>query len=92
MADESMPGAENFVPLPLDQPLMEGTPLVAADGEALGTVSEVAADRFKVAVPLARDYWLPRLMIAGIAPGGDIVLTIPSDEVEAAHLPGPNEA
>ena len=91
MADESTPGAREFVPLPLDQPLMDGTPVVASDGESLGTVAEVATDRFKVAVPLARDYWLPRLTIAGMAPGGDIVLTISSDQVAHAHVPAPGE-
>jgi hypothetical protein len=90
MVDESTPGAQNFVPIPLETPLMDGTPVVAADGESLGTIAEVATDRFKVAVPLARDYWLPRLTIAGMAPGGDIVLTLTSDQVEHAHIPAPD--
>ena len=41
-----------------------GMPLIGnvvetADGEKLGTVSEVRGDYFKVRAPAAPDYWLP---------------------------------
>jgi hypothetical protein len=79
--------------LPIDEgtPLMVGMPVVASDGESLGTVDGVAGDRFKVAALLAQDYWLPRNLIAGMAPGGDIVVAVRQDDVDAAKVDGPDE-
>src|SRR5688572_24424487 len=56
-SNTDMPDSEEFRPddlLPFspDTPLMEGMPVVAVDGEPLGTVGEDGADRFKVAAPL----------------------------------------
>jgi uncharacterized protein (TIGR02271 family) len=65
-------------------PLAEGVPVVTADGEPLGTVGEIAEDRFQVRIPLGGDLWLPRDTVSGMAPGGDIKLTVTRDEVEAS--------
>jgi uncharacterized protein (TIGR02271 family) len=67
-----------------DGPLAEGLPVVTADGEPLGTVGAIDADRFQVRIPLGGDLWLPRDTVSGMAPGGDIALTVTRDEVEAS--------
>jgi uncharacterized protein (TIGR02271 family) len=67
-----------------DGSLAEGVPVVTADGEPLGTVGEIAEDRFQVRIPLGGDLWLPRDTVSGTAPGGDITLTVTRDEVEAS--------
>jgi uncharacterized protein (TIGR02271 family) len=67
-----------------DGPLAEGVPVVTADGEPLGTIGEIAEDRFQVRIPLGGDLWLPRDAVSGMAPGGDIILTVTRDEVEAS--------
>ena len=67
-----------------DGPLAEGVPVVTADGEPLGTIGEIAEDRFQVRTPLGGDLWLPRDAVSGTAPGGDITLTVTRDEVEAS--------
>ncbi len=82
---------EYLIPFDEGAPLMVGTPVVASDGESLGTVDGVAADRFKVAALLAPDYWLPRRLITGMAPGGDIVVSVLQDELDAAKVEAPDE-
>lgn len=74
-----------------DRPLVAGMPLVTVDGDVLGTVGEVAADRFKVAAPMAPDYWLPLDAITGMAPGGDLVVGYTQDELDRVKLDGPGE-
>jgi hypothetical protein len=50
-------------------------PVLALDGEALGTVKEVHPDYFKVDAPHRRDYWLRRLyVLAGDQPEARLVL------------------
>lgn len=66
-----------------------GLPLVTADGEALGTIGEVLEDRFRVNAPLARDYWLPRDLLAGTAPGGDLVVNVYKDDLDGAKVEAP---
>lgn len=73
-----------------DLPLEAGTPVVTSDGEALGTVGEVRGGRLRVAAPLAPDYWLPLILITGVAPGGDLVLSVTKDEVEDVKI-GPED-
>ena len=82
--DETSAG--DLLPFSADSPLMTGTPVVDEDGEALGTVGEDAGDRFKVAAPMAPDYWLPKSAIAGIAPGGDLVLSVEADDLDEIRL------
>lgn len=69
--------------------LAEGLPVVTEDGDALGVVGEVAADRFKVRTPMAPDYWLSRDFIAGIAPGGDLVVAVTRDTLDQAKVDAP---
>jgi uncharacterized protein (TIGR02271 family) len=69
-------------------PLAEGVPVVTSDGEPLGTVGEIAEDRFRVRVLLGGDVWLPRSAISGVAPGGDITLTGTRDELEVLEVTG----
>jgi hypothetical protein len=71
--------------------LTAGVPLVTVDGETLGTIGAVAADRIKVSAPLAADYWLPISHLAGIAPGGDIVVSVPRDQIDRIKV-GPPES
>lgn len=89
--DES-PDAEDgsLLPVDLDAPLMFGLPVVAADGEVLGTVDEDVAGRFKVAAPLAADYWLPKNLIAGMAPGGDLIVSVDKHSLDAAKVAEPD--
>lgn len=68
------------------EPDIVGLPLVTADGEALGTIGEVQDDRIRVSAPLARDYWLPRDLLAGTAAGGDLVVNVYKDDLEDAKL------
>jgi hypothetical protein len=75
---------------PVD-PLMTGTPVVTEDGDVLGVVSEDGPDRFKVAAPLAEDYWLPKDAIAGVAPGGDLVLAVDMDGLDAVKVDAPDD-
>jgi len=84
-------GEEDLLPFSMDTPLMEGTPVEAADGAVLGTVAEDAGDRFKISTPLAADYWLPKASIAGMAPGGDLVVSVRSEEIDEAKVSGPDE-
>jgi hypothetical protein len=71
--------------------LMIGLPVVTEDGDVLGTVGEDSADRFKVAAPMAADYWLPKSLIAGIAAGGDLVIDVEDDDdVERYKVPAPD--
>jgi sporulation protein YlmC with PRC-barrel domain len=69
-----------------DLPLEAGTPVVTSDGEALGTVGEVRGDLLRVAVPLAPDIWVQLYLIAGEAPGGDLMLSVTKDELEDIRL------
>ena len=93
MTDENQPaGDETLLPFSTDTPLMEGTPVDAADGEVLGTVAEDAGDRFKISAPLAPDYWLPKASIAGMAPGGDLVVSVGSEEIDQAKIAGPEQS
>lgn len=84
--------ADALIPIATDAPLMIGNPVVAADGDVLGTVDEDAGDRFKVAAPMAEDYWLPRHLIAGMAPGGDLVVSVDKESLDSAKLAAPDEA
>lgn len=72
-----------------DESLMIGTAVVTEEGDALGTVGEVAADRFKISALLARDYWLPRDLISGVAPGGDLVVAASKDELDGVTVEPP---
>lgn len=89
-AGEAAEGS-GLLPVSSQAPLMLGTPVVAADGEVLGTVGEDAGDRFKVAAPLAEDYWLPKEAIAGMAPGGDLVVSAEKDDLDEAKVAAPDE-
>jgi hypothetical protein len=88
MSETEETSAGDLLPFSADSPLMPGTPVVDVDGEALGTVGEDAGDRFKVAAPMAPDYWLPKDAIAGIAPGGDLVIRVEADDLDEIKLEG----
>jgi len=90
MSDREMPRV--IEAYPEGTPLMEGLPVVSADGESLGTVAEEAGDRFRVAAPLAPDYWLPKEAIAGLAAGGDLGLSLPEDAIDGHKLDPPEGA
>ncbi|MGD9893357.1 MAG: hypothetical protein AB7R89_14355 [Dehalococcoidia bacterium] len=100
MADEHESGSTDgeagaaeeqpLLPIAVDAPLMIGTPLVAVDGEVLGTVDEDVGGRFKVAAPMAADYWLPKHLIAGMAPGGDLIVSVDKHTLDAAKVAEPD--
>jgi hypothetical protein len=71
-------------------PLAEGVPVVTADGEVLGTVGEVGADRFQVRAPLASDYWLPRHAVTEVALGGDLVVAVGREQIDEAKVDPPS--
>jgi hypothetical protein len=81
---------EDLLPFAPDTPLMEGMPVVDEEGEPLGTVGEDAGDRFRVAAPLARDYWLPKSLIIGMVAGGDLVVGVEADDIDEVKLEGPD--
>lgn len=89
---DSDDAAGNLLPFDRESTLMVGTPLVSVDGEVLGTVGDDDGGRFKVAAPLAEDYWLPKDLIAGMAPGGDLVVSVPKEDLDAVKVAGPDEA
>jgi hypothetical protein len=91
-ADNEAPASEeqSLLPIAVDAPLMIGLPVVAADGEVLGTVDEDVAGRFKVAAPMAADYWLPKQLIAGMAPGGDLIVSVDRHTLDAAKVAEPD--
>lgn len=74
---------------PSEDALVVGIPVVSADGETLGTVGEVAADRFKVSAPLAPDFWLPKDAVTGMAPGGDLAVSVTRDMLDEAKVDAP---
>ena len=86
MSENEEMGTDELLPFSADSPLMIGTPVVAADGETLGTVGEDAGDRFKVAAPMAPDYWLRKDVITGVAPGGDLVVGAEADDLDEIKL------
>jgi len=91
MDDPNESDDAELLPFAADAPLMVGLPVDAADGQTLGTVAEDAGDRFKIAAPLAPDYWLPRSLIAGMAPGGDLVVSVSSVDIDDVKLPDPDD-
>jgi hypothetical protein len=86
MPDSDAIRQDELLPFSPDTPLMEGMPVVDEDGEPLGTVGEDATDRFRVAAPLAPDYWLPKNLIIGMAPGGDIVVGVEADDIDEVKI------
>jgi hypothetical protein len=80
-----------LLPISTEAPLMVGTPVVAIDGDVLGTVDNDTADRFKVAAPMAEDYWLPKQLIAGMAPGGDLIISVEKHTLDASKVAAPEE-
>ncbi len=90
--DEQRSVRSDLLPFDEGNALMEGTPVDTADGDVLGTVAADAGDRFKISAPLAPDYWLPRSLIAGVAPGGDLVVSVGHDQLDDAKVEGPEEA
>jgi hypothetical protein len=88
--ETSAPEEQTLLPIAADAPLMIGLPVVAADGEVLGTVDEEVAGRFKVAAMMAADYWLPRHLIAGMAPGGDLIVSVDKHTLDAAKVAEPD--
>ena len=92
ITDSEADGSEERPLLPIagDGPLMIGTPVVALDGEVLGTVSEDVGERFKVAALMATDYWLPKQLLAGMAPGGDLIVSVDRHSLDAAKVAAPD--
>lgn len=89
MDDRDTAAGGELLPYSGPDTLMAGTPVVARDGDVLGTVDGDAGDRFKVAAPMAPDYWLPKSAIAGIAPGGDLVIDVAGDALDEIKLDEP---
>lgn len=70
-----------------EAPVM-GAQIVTSDGVVLGTVAEIAPDRFKVSAPLEPDYWLRTRRIAG-APGGIIQMDFRHEQLGGEKEIGP---
>jgi uncharacterized protein (TIGR02271 family) len=70
--------------------LVEGAPVVAMDGEQLGTVKEVRGRHFKVDAPMAPDYWLS-VDSVNSGSGGQVVLRFNKDQVGDFQVGEPDE-
>ena len=71
--------------LPNTRTLIEGDRVVTADGKQLGVVSEIKAERFKVDVRWAPDYWLGTDIVESTEQG-IVQLFITKDGVGPAKL------
>jgi hypothetical protein len=63
-----------------------GARVRTADGEELGEVKELVGRYFKVAAPMAPDYWLPQECLKA-ASDSELLLTITRDEVSGYEVP-----
>ena len=63
-----------------------GARVRTADGEELGAVKELVGRYFKVAAPMAPDYWLPQECLKA-ASDSELLLTITRDEVSGYEVP-----
>lgn len=63
-----------------------GASVRTADGEELGEVKEIVGRYFKVAAPMAPDYWLPQDCLRA-ASNSELLLTITRDEVGGYEVP-----
>jgi hypothetical protein len=62
-----------------------GYEVVTADGKSIGTVGEVAEDRFKVDRRLFSDYWLANEYVDHVA-GGIVQLIVTKEGLSAAKV------
>ena len=62
-----------------------GCKVVSADGKVLGTVTEIASDRFKVERWLFHDYWLANEYVDDVW-GGIVQLILTKEALGAAKL------
>jgi hypothetical protein len=63
-----------------------GTRVLTSDGHELGEVKELVGRYFKVAAPMAPDYWLPNDLVAS-ASQSELRLNITRDEVTTHEVP-----
>jgi len=75
------PGAPNRTPV-------AGAPVFTRDGAALGEVTEVADQSFKVAAPHGRDYWLSSEFVL-LNTAACVELDFDVEMLEDYKLPGP---
>ncbi|MFN8616959.1 MAG: hypothetical protein U0837_07655 [Dehalococcoidia bacterium] len=64
------------------------TPVFSADGHQAGYVSEIHGGYFKLDVPMAKDYWLSTVYIAG-STLDRVSLTLKKDEMDEHRLSAP---
>ncbi len=62
--------------------LRKGDPIVASDGQELGTLKEVRGDYFKVNTMMAPDYWLPCSCVSGSGTDGSVAVTFAKDQLD----------
>jgi hypothetical protein len=68
-----------------------GAEIYTNDGEKLGTVKEVAGDRFKVDARLQPDYWLSLSNVASTS-DGMLTLVFGNDRLGEYKVDGPTDA
>ena len=74
--------------MPRDDAPLTGAAVYTADGEKLGTVTEVSRGCFKVDAPLQPDYWLASDCVVS-ASGNEVRLRFDKDQLSSAKLDGP---
>lgn len=79
--NSTSPGPPNRTPV-------VGSPVFTRDGAALGEVSEVANQSFKMAAPHARDYWLSSEFVL-LNTGACVELDFDVEMLDDYKLPGP---
>ncbi len=62
-----------------------GAKVVSADGKVLGTVTDIASDRFKVQRPLLPDYWLGNEYVDYVY-GGSVQIIVNREALNAAKV------
>jgi hypothetical protein len=68
--------------------LKTGATVVSGDGKRLGTVKEIAGDRFKLERRLLPDYWLA-MEYVDYASDGLVQMVLPREGIGAARIEAP---
>lgn len=67
--------------------LYEEMPVMTYDGQELGLVRDVEAERFRVDAPLQPDYWLSRDDVLSVIPEERVTLRFEHAELDDRKLP-----
>jgi hypothetical protein len=67
-------GSERGCMLTWDLVPNEGTTVITADGEKLGTVGEIQGSYFKVEAAMRSDYWLPTTIVSSVSSSDGVTI------------------